>query len=324
MTRIDECPIWIGFNATIDLPNMGATWIVKSPRAGGKYEIDNDLARALLAKDLVKEFDFRARARLTTWLVDQRRLGSQCPKITQKIVEYAKMKRPLHPHERAARLLRFVIERTETIATPVPIRFDDGEAYAWSESANFDELDFLIEHLNDEKLLDAQYDPVRRLFICRITMDGYRFIAEQETHVATTQAFVAMWFHDKMNDAFETGIKPAIEEAGYKPLRIDLKPDVNKIDDEIIAEIRRSRFLVADFTHGDEGARGGVYFEAGFAEGLGIPVIYTCRKDMMDKLHFDTRQYAHIDWETPDELRDRLLHRIRARIGEGPGPDFAA
>ena len=92
MTRIDECPIWIGFNATIDLPNMGATWIVESPRAGGKYEIDNDLARALLAKDLVKEFDFRARARLTTWLVDQRRLGSQCPKITQKIVEYAKMK----------------------------------------------------------------------------------------------------------------------------------------------------------------------------------------------------------------------------------------
>ena len=155
-------------------------------------------------------------------------------------------------------------------------------------------------------------------------MEGYRRIADQEVHVATTQAFVAMWFHDSVNDAFENGIKPAIEAAGYKPLRIDQKPDANKLDDEIIAEIRRSRFLVADFTHGDEGARGGVYFEAGFAEGLGIPVIYTCRKNMMDKLHFDTRQYAHIVWGTSSELRDGLLNRIRARIGEGPGADFAA
>ena len=156
-------------------------------------------------------------------------------------------------------------------------------------------------------------------FRCMVTVNGYRQIAEQESHVATTQAFVAMWFHDETDDAFKHGIKPAIEAAGYTPLRIDQKPDVNKIDDEIIAEIRRSRFLVADFTQDKEGARGGVYFEAGFAQGLGIPVIYTCRKDVMDKLHFDTRQYAHIVWETPDDLRNGLLNRILARIGEGPG-----
>ena len=47
---------------------------------------------------------------------------------------------------------------------------------------------------------------------------------------------------------------------------------MDKIDDEIIGEIRRSRFLVADFTHGDKGARGSVYYEAGFAYGLGLPV----------------------------------------------------
>ena len=69
-------------------------------------------------------------------------------------------------------------------------------------------------------------------------------------------------------------------------------------------------FLVADFTHGEGGARGGVYFEAGFAYGLGIPVIYTCRADMVDKLHFDTRQYAHILWERSEDLRDALRNRI--------------
>lgn len=80
--------------------------------------------------------------------------------------------------------------------------------------------------------------------------------------------------------------------------------------DQIIAEIRRSKFLIADFT----GHRGGVYFEAGFALGLGLPVIWTCRKDNLENLHFDIRQYNFIDWETGEELQERLTNRIQATI----------
>ncbi len=129
-----------------------------------------------------------------------------------------------------------------------------------------------------------------------------------------------MWFGDKVNDLYDQGIKPAIEATGYTPMRIDKKPHANKIDDEIIAEIRRSRFLVADFTHGKDGARGGVYCEAGFAHGLGLPVIFSYRNDLVDKLHFDTRQYNHIFWENNklDEFRKDLTNRIEAVIGEGP------
>ena len=128
-----------------------------------------------------------------------------------------------------------------------------------------------------------------------------------------------MWFDDSVVKAYDEGIAPAIEECGYEPKRIDRDPTVDKIDDAIISEIRRSRFLVADFTHGEKGARGGVYYEAGFAYGLEKPVIYTCRADMVDDLHFDTRQYAHIVWKTHQELREGLKDRILARIGEGPG-----
>lgn len=87
-----------------------------------------------------------------------------------------------------------------------------------------------------------------------------------------------------------------------------------KIDDEIISQIRKSRFLVADFT----GHRGGVYFEAGFAMGLGLPVFWTCRRDQMKELHFDIRQYNCIDWNTLDELAERLQRRVEAVIGKGP------
>ena len=84
-----------------------------------------------------------------------------------------------------------------------------------------------------------------------------------------------------------------VRAAGYDPLRIDRVEHVAKIDDEIVAQIRRSRFVLADFT----GHRGGVYFEAGFALGLNLPVIWTCRQDAVDQLHFrhPPIQYPHLD-----------------------------
>lgn len=139
----------------------------------------------------------------------------------------------------------------------------------------------------------------------------------------TTQAFVAMWFDPSMNEAYRSGFTPAIEDAGYRPVRVDQKEHSNKIDDEIIAEIRRSRFVIADFTcepitlKGEQVAisRGGVYYEAGFAQGLAIPVIWTRRAECIDHVHFDTRQYNHIVWSDPKQLRKKLYNRIRAVIG---------
>ena len=113
-----------------------------------------------------------------------------------------------------------------------------------------------------------------------ITVLGYQHAAEQSANKDLSQCFVAMWFDESMKQAYEEGIEKAVEACGYKPLRIDQKQHLNKIDDEIIAEIRRSRFVVADFTHdATKGVRGGVYYEAGFAHALGLPVIFSCKKD---------------------------------------------
>ena len=148
---------------------------------------------------------------------------------------------------------------------------------------------------------------------------GYARLAELDGISAQSdQAFVAMWFDDFVEKAYEEGIKAAIKQAGYKSVRIDRKDHNNKIDDEIIAEIRRSRFVVADFTEGKTGSRGGVYYEAGFAHGMNKPVIFTCRESAKKKVHFDTRQYNHIFWETPEELCGLLFQRISATIGDGP------
>ncbi len=127
------------------------------------------------------------------------------------------------------------------------------------------------------------------------------------------QAFVAMAFAPEYNDAWVSIIKPGIIAAGYLPFRVDQKEHADKIDDLIMAEIRRSKFLVADFS----GQRGGVYFEAGFAHGLGRPVIWMCRDAERDQLHFDTRQYNHILYTDVVDAEKKLRDRIVGMLGEG-------
>jgi nucleoside 2-deoxyribosyltransferase len=127
-------------------------------------------------------------------------------------------------------------------------------------------------------------------------------------------AFVAMWFSDETTEAWENGIRPGVQEAGYDPVRVDQIEHAGRIDDQIILQINRSRFIVADFT----GHRGGVYFEAGYALGKGLDVIWTCRAGDVDQLHFDIRQYNCIVWQEPADLRDRLPARIENTVGLGP------
>lgn len=188
---------------------------------------------------------------------------------------------------------------------------------AYSESTNLEEVEFLLCYLNSQRWID--HNAHRGIHRCGLTVEGYTRLAELEKRdTQSSRAFVAMWFGKSMEDLWENGIKPGIEDAGYEAVRIDRKEHVNKIDDEIIAEIRRSRFVVADFTHGEQGMRGGVYYEAGFAHGMDIPVIFSCRREVLKDIHFDTRQYNHIIWEKPEELREQLANRIAAVIGDGP------
>lgn len=180
---------------------------------------------------------------------------------------------------------------------------------AHSESLEPNDIRYLFAYLQERGFIKGSHD------LIQITVEGYAYLYEMENKQAgSKQAFIAMWFDATMKDAFDEGIAAGVRDAGYQPIRIDRIQHNNKIDDEIIAEIRRSRFLVADFTQGNSGARGGVYYEAGFAHGLNIPVIFTCRDDALSHVHFDTRQYNHIVWTTPAELRSRLANRISATL----------
>lgn len=147
----------------------------------------------------------------------------------------------------------------------------------------------------------------------QLTAKGLNRVADLQRGLfgpLSKQTFVAMSFHESLDKVWTDGLRPGIEDCGYSPLRVDAKEHNEKICDVIIAEIRKSKFLVADFTS----HRAGVYFEAGLMTGLGRPVIFTCHNDELSKAHFDTRQYNHISWSTPADLREKLKRRIEATI----------
>lgn len=123
-----------------------------------------------------------------------------------------------------------------------------------------------------------------------------------------------MSFAKELDDVYKSAIKAAIENSDgkYHALRVDKEEYNDKIDDKIISEIRRSKFVVTDVTM----QRPSVYFEAGYALGMNIPVIWACREDEINnnKLCFDSRQFKHISWKDEKDYYEKLLNRINATI----------
>ena len=90
------------------------------------------------------------------------------------------------------------------------------------------------------------------------------------------------------------------------------------IDNQIRAAIRGSRMVIADLTHGNQGA----YFEAGFGEGMGLPVIYTCKESILNsqdkdkRPHFDANHFRTVPWDLSNLslAQRRLTATIRATL----------
>jgi len=147
---------------------------------------------------------------------------------------------------------------------------------------------------------------------CQITNRGWERVATLSTNggALSKAAFVAMAFNTTMLPLWDAVFSPAIKRAGYEPRLANNPMHNDQIDARIVAELKQCRFVVADVT----GANTGVYFEAGYALGLGRPVIWTCQNDSRKDMHFDTRQYNHILWEDAESLSEQLYYRIVATI----------
>lgn len=232
--------------------------------------------------------------------------GSNCEVDTTNWKNLARSHRSTSVSRKFDRLLKLIADRSARPGDEVKIDWYYDSPLIDAYDTN--EINYFLQH--GEKL--GFLRSIDLLEFVLLTIDGWKHLEQQATSGGIPgRCFMAMWFDDSMDDAYNTGIYPALkEDCGLDPLRIDRVEHNEKIDDKIIMEIRSSQILVADFT----GQRQGVYFEAGYAMGIGRPVIWACKDADLQNAHFDTRQYNHISWTDPQDLRVKLANRIKATI----------
>jgi hypothetical protein len=212
---------------------------------------------------------------------------------------------------RARSLLKIIAGRTNWPGMEVTINSETDCWMAYIGRGISASFEYVIRYLELLKFVDVSVRALNGDTTLDITPAGWEEL-QRRPHTESDKAFVAMWFNEEVNTAFTEAIEPAIRECGYKAIRIDLQEHNEGIVDRIVAEINESRFVVADLT----GNRGGVYFEAGYAKGLGREVILTCRDG--EKPHFDVQHLNQIRWNDLGVLKQRIKDRIRATIGKGP------
>lgn len=147
----------------------------------------------------------------------------------------------------------------------------------------------------------------------KLSFDGLEYVESlDEPNINSKQVFAAFYFSDEIKEVFDNQVRQAVEECGltYKRISSSTTAHDTTIDDEIIAMIKSSRIVIADFTD----HRNSVYFEAGYALGMQLPVIWTCKRDHLENLSFDTRQYPHILWDTAEDLKKQLINRIHVTL----------
>ena len=310
---------------------------VCNPRTGGKYIISHKLTKIpiLTIKDSttqeVREINEEEKLKISGYIAKEnlRRNIPDLDKLMENNNWLEKLPPIPLPSERAYLLLEALIKRTDTIGKEFCIiTYLDQPCfnflnprneffYPISYSSKEQEIQYLFNYLEQTSYIEKSYNDSSSLKY-RVTVKGFEKI-KNVSNIGSKTAFIAMWIHEDMNHIYET-IAEAIRQAGYKPIRIDKKEHINKIDDEILSEINQSLFIVCDLTSEKGKPRGSVYFEAGYTLGKNIPIIWTCKKELEKDLPFDIRQYNCLPWEK-DKLNDfekKLKHRIESIIGKGP------
>jgi len=176
---------------------------------------------------------------------------------------------------------------------------------------NLNEIEYLNLLLKDLGYIehDLPYN------LARLTVSGWLRIDNLNKSISTSDsAFIAMWYVPLTSRFREAAIQ-AVTACGYKPIIVDDTEFNGFIMDEVITLIRQARFLIADLTCMPEednntkvtgGVRGGVYWEAGMAYGMGKTVIQTCKdtEESKRRIHFDLSQYRTIFWKEDELITD--------------------
>lgn len=228
------------------------------------------------------------------------------------------------PPDQGRRLIEIIGDGTSQSGTTL----EQFEPWVYSRVGVVDRgrLNRVFEELMSRGLVTGNevpdsYDEAGHYLDIELTFSGWDvFEALKSGHSPGKFGFLAMQYGDPRLEKFaKLVIKPTVSERLSFDL-IDLR-DVAQagiIDNLMRQQIRDSAFVLVDLTHDNSGA----YWEAGYAEGLGKPVIYLCEASKFElaKTHFDTNHCTTVLWKLnePDNFKDELVATLRRSLGLFP------
>jgi nucleoside 2-deoxyribosyltransferase len=221
-----------------------------------------------------------------------------------------------YPHDPLAtmdELLLLIYKRTNT--ADLRIKYNPTNDCSLVYAKTPFEFGYLVKMLEEQGYLK---ETNVELNSTRLSVKGWEKVRELERMRPErgNDAFMATPFSKgDLEDVYHQYLVPAIKKTGFDLKRVNEEQPAGLIDDQLRVRIQNSRFLLAELTTDRGKENGGVYWEAGYAEGLGIPVIYLCRKGPGKhiKTHFDTNHHVTVFWnkETLPQAMDELKATVR-------------
>ena len=225
------------------------------------------------------------------------------------------------PAVQAMNLIRYIGDRVSVSGEPIDSLLCDPKIIDSPSKEFFIEI---VEELDEQGILRMEKPVLTQqegvIYYCNVTLslDGWeRYEAEKRGEFAGNYGFIAMKFNDPDLDAFVRDVvKPTVKEGiGYNLVDMRDVSQAGVIDNIMRVQIRDAAFVIADLTHDNFGA----YWEAGYAEGLGKPVIYICEQKKFDEeksTHFDTNHCTTVPWsrDNDENFKKELIATIRRSL----------
>ncbi len=212
------------------------------------------------------------------------------------------------PGEQIENIILWLGESTRAVG--ISLKFATATNRARFGTVSKEALNELRKFLLSEKLIELAMHGD-----CSLTIPGWgKYHELRSGRTDSMTGFMAMRFAKDTEIAYRSCFIPAARRAGFELKTVNEEPEHGLIDDQIRVGIFTSRFTVADLTHDNSGA----YFEAGFAEGNGKPVFYTCKREFFEnsEVHFDAEHQVITMWSEEEfkEAGDQLTAMIRRKF----------
>ena len=308
--NIDKsCPICLTKNTLVkSLATQDGFYMFNCPRCG-KFSLS---VEALSDFDL---FDTPVNRAILSYWIHSYQSDSTIKLTRQKISEILESTTLPKPQEQAEKLILLIGDSLKKPSDTYDV--DLYKLISLIGSCDNEDvmyiIDFLITkgYLKQDSLKTTEYEPYLR---ANLTFAGWeKYFELKRSNKESRTAFMAMQFgNPTLDKIFKEIIKDAVTKTGFEIRKLDEERRAGLIDDKLRVEIRRSKFVIADLSDDNNGA----YWEAGYAEGLGIPVIYICEEDKFKhkKTHFDTNHHLTLQWKDDPDLLKLFADELKATI----------